>query len=161
MTSKFHLDGELLSKEQTERLQDALCGIASSDKELSVEVCLVSEEEIRRLNHEQRNIDRVTDVLSFPSMELNVGEEIMADEHGEELDEEDRLFLGSVAVCEKRAREQAEEFGHSFERELCYLIVHGVLHCLGYDHEAEEDKRRMREMEEKVLKELSLSREEL
>ncbi len=161
MISKFHLEGELLSGEQTERLQEALCGIASSDTELSVEVCLVSEEEIRRLNSEQRNIDRVTDVLSFPSMELTAGEEIAADEHGEELDEEDRLFLGSVAVCEKRAREQAEEFGHSFERELCYLIVHGVLHCLGYDHEEEEDKRRMREMEETVLKKLSLSREEL
>ena len=101
----------------------------------------------------------MTDVLSFPSMELKRGEFILSSEHGEEIDEEGNLFTGSIAVCEKRAKEQAEEYGHSYERELFYLTVHGVLHCLGYDHETEEDKREMREKEEFVMKKLGLTRE--
>ena len=72
----------------------------------------------------------------------------------------ERLYLGSVAVCKKRAQEQAEEYGHSLAREMGYLIVHGALHCLGYDHEREEDKREMREREERVMERLDLRREE-
>ena len=81
------------------------------------------------------------------------------DEHGEEIDENGNVFLGSVVICEQRAREQAEEYGHSFERELWYLAVHGLLHCFGYDHMAQEDKREMREKEEYVMKKLSLERD--
>ena len=67
--------------------------------------------------------------------------------------------MGSVAICKKRAEEQAAEYGHSYARELTYLAVHGVLHCLGYDHEREEDKKIMREREESVMRALSLARE--
>lgn len=122
------------------------------------EVLSVDEEEIRRLNCRIRGVDRVTDVLSFPSLEGIKGECLLSDEYADELDEENRLFLGSIVICGKRAQEQAEEYGHSFERELYYLTVHGVLHCLGYDHETEEEKSEMREKEEEVMQKLGLTR---
>jgi len=156
MMSEFFADTEV---EEILPLAAALSGLARGDAPFAFEMLLVGEEEIRTLNREQRQIDRVTDVLSFPSMELTAGEDIFADEHGEVIDEEGRIFIGSVVVCDKRAREQAEEYGHSYERELCYLTVHGVLHCLGYDHETEEKKRAMREKEEWVMNKLGLGRE--
>ena len=142
-----------------DRLSAALENIAEGD-DLSAELLLVSEEEIRELNARERGVDRVTDVLSFPSMDGIKDKPVLADEHGECIDEEGRIFLGSIVICEKRARKQAAEYGHSFERELWYLAVHGVLHCLGYDHETEEEKREMRAKEEEVMAKLDLTREE-
>lgn len=156
---KFVIESEALSQEDARRLQEALYGLAACDTALAFELAILSEEQIQTLNRTERGVDKVTDVLSFPSMELKRGEDILSAEHGEELDEEGNLFTGSIAVCEARAREQAVEYGHSYERELFYLTVHGVLHCLGYDHETEADKREMREKEESVMKKLGLTRE--
>ncbi len=147
-----------LPEEGLSRLAGALDGLWEGDS-LSAEILLVSEEEIRALNARERGVDSVTDVLSFPSMEDIRGVPILAEEHGEELDEDGNVFLGSVVICEKRAREQAREYGHSFERELWYLAVHGILHCLGHDHMTEADKREMREKEELVMKKLDLRRD--
>ena len=155
---KIFFDSDL-SAAGVDRLSAALENIAEGD-DLSAELLLVSEEEIRELNARERGVDRVTDVLSFPSMDGIKGKSVLADEHGECIDEEGRIFLGSIVICEKRAREQAAEYGHSFERELWYLAVHGVLHCLGYDHETEEEKREMRAKEEEVMAKLDLTREE-
>lgn len=159
MKAEFILDAEVLEESDRQKLERALSELATGDAPLFVEIITVNEEEIRELNARERGIDRVTDVLSFPSMDGIKGEEILSDEHGEELDEEGRLFLGSIAICEQRAKAQAEEYGHSYARELNYLIVHGVLHCLGYDHETEEEKREMRKKEETVMQKLSLTRE--
>lgn len=156
--SKFYIETEHLSAEEISALCRALEGIVEADAPLIAELVVTDEESIRALNRGQRGIDRVTDVLSFPSMEGIKGERIMADEHAEELDEEGRLFLGSVVVCERRAREQAEEYGHSFKRELFYLTVHGILHCLGYDHETDEERAEMRAQEERVLEKMNLKR---
>ena len=156
--NKFYLDTDALEESEKERLEGALEGIVAGDTDFALELILVDEEEIRRLNREVRGVDRVTDVLSFPSLDGIKGEFLSADNYADELDEEDRLYLGSIAICEKRAREQAEEYGHSFERELNYLTVHGVLHCLGYDHETEEEKREMREQEEAIMQRMGLSR---
>ena len=147
-----------LPEEGVAKLAAALEDIAAGD-DLSAELLLVSEEEIRALNARERGVDCVTDVLSFPSMDGIKGKPVLADEHGECIDEAGRVFLGSIVICEKRAREQAAEYGHSVERELCYLAVHGVLHCLGYDHETEEEKREMREKEEEIMARLDLRRE--
>ena len=157
--SKFFIDSEDFLEEETKRLAAALEELAESDVPLSVELLLVGEEGIRTLNREQRNIDKVTDVLSFPTMEDIKGEKLFADEHAEELDEEDRLLIGSIVICKKRAEEQAIEYGHSYERELYYLAVHGVLHCLGYDHETDEEKSEMRAKEEEVMQKLNLTRD--
>ena len=139
-------------------LENALDGFVETDVPLAIEISFVDEEEIRRLNRENRNIDKVTDVLSFPSLDLERGQAIKKAEYPFEIDEEGRLVIGSIAICIKRAKEQAEEYGHSYERELHYLIVHGIMHCLGYDHMEENDKAQMREQEEKILNKLGVTR---
>ena len=117
------------------------------DERLSLSVSFVSADEIRSLNREYRGKDAVTDVLSFPQFDPY-----------DYLQDWDEVALGDVVICEERARQQAEEFGHSYERELIYLFVHSCFHLLGYDHETEEEKRVMREKEEKVMTELDLRR---
>ena len=139
-------------------LEKALDGFVETDVPLAIEVSFVDEEEIRRLNRELRSIDKVTDVLSFPTLELERGQAIKKAEYPFEIDEDGRLLLGSIAICVKRAKEQAEEYGHSYERELHYLIVHGIMHCLGYDHMEENDKAQMREKEETILNKLGITR---
>ncbi len=112
-----------------------------------ISVTFVEAEEIRELNRDYRDTDRVTDVLSFPQFDdLN------------ELPEVGELCLGDVVICKDRAAEQAEEFGHSFEREIIYLFTHSILHLLGYDHMEEEEKKEMREREEEVMTYLGIER---
>ena len=127
------------------------------EENLSAEVIFVSEDEIRAINNEQRGIDRITDVLSFPTLDGHRGKVIRKSDFP--LDFSDNcVFLGSIAVCEKRAKEQALEYGHSEERELNYLICHGLLHLFGYDHMVEEDKIEMRALEESILNEIGIKR---
>ena len=167
---KLTIEGGLPAAER-KKIAAALFEEFEADMPLVLELCIVSEAEIRALNAEKRGVDSVTDVLSFPASDYVRGERIIAAEHadciepvmgrskGEWVQKGSRLYLGSVAVCKKRAEEQAEEYGHSLAREMCYLIVHGALHCLGYDHEKEEDKREMREREEAVMARLNLRRD--
>ncbi len=155
----FHIYCEEgLSKSSITALEAAMENFVEGD-DLAIEVLFVDEEEIRRLNRETRGMDKVTDVLSYPTMEEIKGKPLFAAEHPFEIDEEDNLVVGSVVVCLERAREQAEEYGHSFERELYYLLVHGFMHCLGYDHIEEEDRREMREKEEWILGKMGMVRE--
>ena len=123
------------------------------EAECELSVSFVSLEEIHRLNKESRSVDRPTDVLSFPMYERD---EIPLEE---ELEEGESIELGDVVICEDKAREQALEFGHSYERELIYLFVHSVFHLLGYDHEDEGEKKEMRAKEESVMEKLGISRE--
>ncbi len=114
-----------------------------------INVTLVNDERIHSLNKEFRNIDRATDVLSFP-----LGENGIYDLNPEN----SCLMLGDVIISAEHALSQAEEFGHSIEREIAYLTVHSVLHLLGYDHIDEgEEKRIMRAKEEEALKLLGLN----
>lgn len=139
-------------------LAAAFEGEVESDCGLSAEIVFADEEEIRRLNRELRNTDAVTDVLSFPSLDNIRGVKLKKADFPADIDEEDNLFLGSIAICVKRAKEQAEEYGHSYNRELHYLATHGLWHLLGYDHMNEEDKPQMREKEEKILTKLGIVR---
>ena len=157
--TKFSIDGESFEGPRLKEFEAALSTLAESDCTLLIEISFVDEGEIQTLNRTYRGVDQVTDVLSFPAMELIKGLPLRAAEHPLELDEEGRLFLGSIAICTSRAKEQAEEYGHSYERELFYLATHGVLHCLGYDHENEEEKAQMRVREEEVMQKLCLTRE--
>ena len=134
-------------------------GFVDSDIPLAVEFIFTDEEEIRRLNRETRNTDKVTDVLSFPALDSIKGKALKKRDFPLEIDDEGNLLIGSVAVCVKRAEEQAEEYGHSYQRELHYLLVHGIMHCLGYDHLTEEERAEMREREEFILAKLGISRE--
>ena len=154
----IYSDGEEFPQERIRALEEAMTDFIDGDVPLSVEFVFVDEEEIRRLNRELRKTDKVTDVLSFPSLEDIKGEALYAEDFPYEIDEEGNLMIGSIAVCVKRAEEQAEEYGHSFERELHYLLVHGIMHCLGYDHMTDEEKAEMREKEEYILNKLGITR---
>ena len=152
-------EGEEFPQERVRALEEAMQGFVETDIPLAIEFVFVDGEEIRRLNRELRDTDKVTDVLSFPALDDIKGQAICGDDYPYEIDEEGNLLIGSVAVCCDRAKEQAEEYGHSYERELHYLLVHGIMHCLGYDHVTDEDKAEMREKEEQVLGKLGISRE--
>ena len=151
----------IYSEENFSALAAAFGGEFESDCTLSAEIVTVDEEEIRRLNREIRKVDSVTDVLSFPALDGIFSKKLLKKDFPADCDEEGNLFIGSIAICVKRAEEQAEEYGHSFERELNYLAAHGICHLLGYDHMTDEDKAVMREKEEKVLKKLNLTREDV
>jgi probable rRNA maturation factor len=111
---------------------------------------LVSDDTIRSLNQEHRGQDVHTDVLSFPLHDPNGMRFVLPPGVP--------ANLGDVVVSYPRAREQAEEFGHAIDRELGYLVAHGVLHVLGFDHEADDDRRRMRQREEEALAPLGFTR---
>ena len=121
-----------------------------------INILLTDDEGIREVNRTMREIDRATDVLSFPMFDLTPGEH-----PGEEDADPDTglVPLGDMCISLERAKAQAAEYGHSFEREVCYLSVHSVLHLLGYDHLDEgEMKRQMRAREEEIMKQLKLER---
>ena len=165
MRKKFILEAfgenetDVIDRENAEKIETALSDFVQTDVPLKIECEFVDEEEIRRLNSEMRGIDKVTDVLSFPELENIKGKPIKKAEHPFELDEDGALLIGSLAVCVKRAKEQVEEYNHSYYRELNYLIVHGILHCLGYDHIEEKDKAEMRAKEEEILGGMGITRE--
>ena len=118
---------------------------------LKAEVVLVSQQEIQTLNRENRNVDKVTDVLSFPSLDGIVGKVLRAEDYPNEIDGK-YLFIGSIVLCEDKIEEQAKEYMHSKEDEMTYLTVHGLMHLFGYDHMTDEDKKLMREKEKSALK---------
>ena len=140
-------------------LAHAFNGEAEADCPLSVEVVFADRQEIRRLNSEFRKTDRETDVMSFPTLENICGKPLSAADFPYDIDEDGRLFLGSIVICTEVAKAQAEEYGHSYLRELNYLAAHGVCHLLGYDHMTDTDKAAMRAVEERVLKKIDLTRE--
>ena len=110
-------------------------------------ITLTSPEEIHKLNKEFRNVDKETDVLSFPMFEKEEIDKIKEQNKVNILPE----VLGDIVISVSRVEEQAKEYGHSFERELAYMVVHGFYHVMGYDHMEENEKAIMREKEEYVL----------
>ncbi len=127
------------------------------DAPCEVDVLLTDDAGIHAVNKEMRRVDAPTDVLSFPMFDLKPGDKPSADD----ADPATGLVpLGDMCISLERARAQAEEFGHSVEREVAYLAVHSVLHLLGYDHLDEGPmKAQMREREENILGELGIERE--
>ena len=117
------------------------------DDNYEVSLSFVDNEEIHELNREYRGVDRATDVLSFP---------LLTDEFDVEIEEES---LGDIVISLERALEQSEEYDHSFEREVCFLLFYSMFHLLGYDHDTEENTKDMRKREEDVLNKLNITRE--
>lgn len=124
---------------------------------LYLNVILTNPETIRQTNKKYRKIDKETDVLSFPMFQKGELEELIKDSNEHEEPVED--VLGDIMVSIPRVIEQAEEYGHSVERELAYMIVHGFYHVMGYDHIKEEDKIIMRPKEENILNKLKITRD--
>lgn len=123
------------------------------NSKLTVQITLTTPENIRKLNKEYRNIDKETDVLSFPMFEK---EEIDLKVKEQDFPYED--ILGDMVISIPRVEEQAKEYGHSFKRELSYMVVHSFYHLMGYDHMEEEDKKVMRMKEDKILDKLNIVR---
>lgn len=123
------------------------------NSKLTVQITLTTPENIRKLNKEYRNIDKETDVLSFPMFEK---EEIDLKVKNQDFPYED--ILGDMVISIPRVEEQAKEYGHSFKRELSYMVVHSFYHLMGYDHMEEEDKKVMRMKEDKILDKLNIVR---
>ncbi|MCX7710301.1 MAG: rRNA maturation RNase YbeY [Clostridia bacterium] len=121
-----------------------------------VSILLVNNETIQDMNCEHREIDRPTDVLSFPVVCMEDGE-IITDEGDFDMDG-NLLILGDIVISMEKVEEQAAEYGHSFERELAFLATHGMFHLLGYDHGDEKQEKRMMEKQEAVLEQMGLQR---
>ena len=141
-----------------------VCDVALKDEEVTIpyqiSLLFVDNNEIREINNETRGIDKVTDVLSFPMLdypENMVFKNVYKNKKFNEiyLDGEE-LVLGDMVLSLERAKEQSIEYNHSFEREVCYLVVHSILHLLGYDHMNDEDKAKMRTREEEILGKLNI-----
>ena len=119
---------------------------------LYINIVLTNPKNIKRINKEYRNIEKETDVLSFPMFEKEEIENMK--KNGNNIED----VLGDIVISIERVKDQAEEYGHSFEREFAYMLVHGFYHLMGYDHMEEEEKRVMREKEEGVLSLLHITR---
>ena len=126
------------------------------NSKLYISITLTNPEHIHEINKQYRNVDRATDVLSFPMFEKEEIDNKIAQKNFEYED-----VLGDIVISIEQVEKQAKEYGHSFEREFAYMLVHGFYHLMGYDHIKEEDKVIMRPKEEKVLEKLGIRREEL
>ena len=143
--------------EQIRRAVQAALEGEGVDVPCIVEVCVTSDAEIHQTNLEMRGVDCPTDVLSFPMFELSPGEKPRA---GWADPDTGKVLLGDMMLSLERANAQAAEYGHSPEREVCYLAVHSTLHLLGYDHLDEGPmKARMRQREEIILEGLGIARD--
>ena len=127
------------------------------DKEYEISVIIVDDEGIREINKEHRDIDKSTDVLSFPMVEF-VNGELISDEGDYDMDL-DELMLGDIIISAETAKSQAIEYGHSFEREIAFLTAHSCFHLLGYDHMDEAEEKVMLNKQEGILKEMGLTRQ--
>ena len=146
------VDGENLPKQammnKIEEAAKACLEMEGVDENLAeISLTFVDMEEIQQLNREYRDTDSVTDVLSFPQFESK-----------DEFPETGEIIMGDVVICTEKAMLQAEEFGHSPEREIIYLFTHSLLHLMGYDHMEEDEKRIMRQKEEAVMDRIDLGR---
>lgn len=117
-----------------------------------ISVSVVNNAEIRRVNRQFRGIDRETDVLSFPMLTFAEGERVERNENGE-------ILLGDIILSMERAREQAEEYGHSLKREIAFLTAHSMLHLLGYDHMQPEEEKEMFARQREILLQAGFPRE--
>ena len=148
---KIYFKGHVPFKRTIKGIYNRALILTKNDVEdLAVGVCCVDKDTIYNLNRQHRKIDRPTDVLSFPFLNIDYkGEKLSAFDGEREPD--GSLYLGDIYICKEIAKAQAKEYGHSFKRELCFLALHGLLHLLGYDHIEKQDEEVMMMTAESVL----------
>ena len=154
-----------VSEELIEKIKDIIIeclDYEGYDDDYEVSLSFVDNKEIHELNKQFRGIDRPTDVLSFPMLDYSedkVFKDIYKNKKFDKIYlDGDELVLGDMVLSLERAKEQSIEYNHSFEREVCYLVVHSILHLLGYDHMCDKDKVKMRKREEEILEKLNITR---
>ena len=128
--------------------------------EAEVNLLLTMNEQIREMNREYRNIDRATDVLSFPMIEYEDAGvfDFLEDEPDCFDPETGRLLLGDIVISKEKVFSQAKEYGHTLKREFAFLVVHSILHLSGYDHMEEEERKTMEALQDKILEKLDILR---
>lgn len=146
--------------ELAEEVAEAVLDYENCPYESQVELLLTDNEEIRRINQEFREIDRPTDVLSFPMVDFGIPAEYDFLEEDDSLfdPETGELMLGNIVISKEKVISQAEEYGHSVKREYAFLIAHSMLHLLGYDHMEEEERTVMERKQREILKKLKIER---
>lgn len=161
MKTEITIENEQEKIEYGENLQKLINDVVNAalaeqnfEHDCVVSVTLVDNNRIHEINNEFRGVDRATDVLSFPVLEFEDGK--LVENCGDVF--EGKYILGDVVLSLERAKEQSEEYGHSFEREVGFLICHSVLHLLGHDHENDDERNEMRRHEELTLEKLGLTR---
>ena len=148
--TNFELTDEI--KETLEKVCLKSLQYEEFNEDCEVSLSIVTNDEIHDINKQFRNIDSPTDVLSFPQLTFEEGEEADVNENGE-------IVLGDIIISIDRAKEQAEEYGHSLKRELAFLSVHSMLHLMGYDHMVPEEEEDMFRRQKEILIEAGIPRE--
>lgn len=124
---------------------------------LWVSVIFAKENHVQALNKEFRNVDKSTDVLSFPMLDIVYPQKLV--DYKSEYSPNGYLYIGDIVICPKVAKKQAKYFGHSLKREVGFLALHGLLHLLGYDHIEEDDEKIMTKVSEEILQSLNIKRD--
>ena len=148
----------LQRKVKLKNLAKAVYTVLGQKENLKAELVFETGADMTDLNRTARGVNSVTDVLSFPSLDGIKGEILRREKCNTELDGR-YIFIGSIVLCDDKIRAQAEELGHSEEEERDYLVIHGLMHLMGYDHMTEEDKREMREKEKAAVSLLAVRKE--
>ena len=141
-------------------IEGALKRLGQPTNRMEMSLSIVSPREIQELNRQFRNVDSVTDVLSFPTID-NTGRTVLDIESFPQdvvNANTGKLNIGDVIICLDRAKEQAVEYEHSLKRELCFLSLHGLLHLLGYDHIEPQDEQQMNALQEEILQQMGITR---
>lgn len=149
------------NKEFVEVIENVLCMCFKEedlqDTNTYINIILTNSENIKDINKKYRNIDRETDVLSFPMFQKEEINQLINKSKENKIEIEE--VLGDIIISIPKIEEQAKEYGHSLKRELSYMVVHGFYHIIGYDHIDDSDKVKMREKEEIILNKLNITRE--
>ena len=146
----FEISGEVM--EAVEKACLETLKYEEFDEDCEISLSFVTNEEIHQINRQFRNVDAPTDVLSFPQLTFEEGEEADVNENGE-------IVLGDIIISVERAKEQAEEYGHGLKREIAFLTVHSMLHLLGYDHMEKDEEEDMFRRQKEILEIAGIPRE--
>lgn len=164
MTLYFEEEGELKlqlpCKELANKVATAALDYVECPYDATVNLLLTMNEEIREMNKNFRKIDLATDVLSFPMVDYDMAGDFSLLEEAEEYFDPDsgELLLGDIVISKEKVIAQAEEYGHSQEREFAFLIAHSMLHLFGYDHMEEKERMEMEQMQKEILDKLCIRR---
>ena len=152
MIINFNNFGDNLVKQKILQIFEIALKETCNKNNISANITVVGRQKIKQMNNEYRGVNKVTDVLSFPMLDTFefTGVEMR--------DDSVTTDLGDIVICKSRAIEQAKEYGHSYEREFCFLALHGFLHILGYDHIQKEDEKIMFALQDKILKKAQMER---
>lgn len=158
---EIELSFDFSEEEYIEKVILAAMDYVDCPYEAEINVLFTDNEGIREMNRDYREIDRVTDVLSFPMVEYECPGtfDTLEEEQGDCFHPETgELLLGDIVLCYNKIQEQAKEYGHSELRELCFLVAHSMLHLFGYDHMEEEEREQMEQMQRDILNGLQILR---